>query len=151
MCSVDQICPRPRTPSVGLPRFSANAAHADGGFPKGAAMTATQKRRYAIRYREKQLRFPGQAAQRAKAWRLNNKTHTDLYLEKRRRTKKQISRALFRAACKRGEIAKPSTCLDCGLGFPSSRLHGHHENYSKPFEVIWVCYVCHAKRHRKYA
>lgn len=38
MCSVNQICPRPRTPLVGLPRFPANAAHADGDFPKGAAM-----------------------------------------------------------------------------------------------------------------
>lgn len=38
MCSVDQICSRPRTPSVGLPRFPANAAHADGNAFKGAAM-----------------------------------------------------------------------------------------------------------------
>lgn len=38
MCSVNQICPRPRTSLVGLPRFPANAAHAGGGFPKGAAI-----------------------------------------------------------------------------------------------------------------
>lgn len=38
MCSVDQICPGPRTPSVGLPRFPANAAHAGRGDSIGAAM-----------------------------------------------------------------------------------------------------------------
>ena len=37
LCSVDQICSRPRTPLVGLPRFPANAAHAGGSF-KCAAM-----------------------------------------------------------------------------------------------------------------
>lgn len=38
-CSVNLICSRPRTPSVELPRFQANAAHAGGGFPQGAAMS----------------------------------------------------------------------------------------------------------------
>lgn len=38
MCSVNQICPRPRTPLVELPRFPANAAHAVGGFFHGAVM-----------------------------------------------------------------------------------------------------------------
>lgn len=38
MCSIQTICSRPRTPSVGLPRFPANAAHAGGNFPQGAAM-----------------------------------------------------------------------------------------------------------------
>lgn len=38
VCSVKTICSRPRTPSVGLPRFQANAAHAGGDISKGAAM-----------------------------------------------------------------------------------------------------------------
>lgn len=37
-CSVNQICPRPRT-LIGLPRFQANAAHAGGDFLTGAAMS----------------------------------------------------------------------------------------------------------------
>lgn len=50
MCSVNQICPRPRTPLVGLPRFPANAAHADGGFPKGAANMDESKIRNPSRF-----------------------------------------------------------------------------------------------------
>jgi hypothetical protein len=38
MCSVNQICLCPRSRQTGLPRFQANAAHAGGDFPKGAAM-----------------------------------------------------------------------------------------------------------------
>ncbi len=38
MCSVNPICPRPRTPLVELPRPQANAAHAVGGLSKCAAM-----------------------------------------------------------------------------------------------------------------
>lgn len=39
-CSVNPICPRPRTPLMGLPRFPANAAHAGGDFLICAAMRA---------------------------------------------------------------------------------------------------------------
>jgi len=28
-------------------------------------------------------------------------------------------------------------------------IHGHHEDYSKPFEVIWLCRFHHKERHRK--
>jgi hypothetical protein len=38
VCSVNQICRRPRSRQTGLPRFPANAAHAGGDLIKGAAM-----------------------------------------------------------------------------------------------------------------
>lgn len=41
MCSVKLICLRPRTPSVGLPRFPANAARADGDYFKRADMNTS--------------------------------------------------------------------------------------------------------------
>ena len=45
----------------------------------------------------------------------------------------------------RGDLPKVSTCLceDCGV--PAQQYH--HENYSKPLEVVALCVQCHKKRH----
>jgi len=32
---------------------------------------------------------------------------------------------------------------ECGL---KCKTEGHHEDYSKEFEVIWLCRRCHAKK-----
>ena len=40
-----------------------------------------------------------------------------------------------------GKITKPVNCDICGL--PSDKLDGHHEDYSKPLEVVWCCHKCH--------
>ena len=41
-----------------------------------------------------------------------------------------------------GKIKKPSTCEICGK---SCSLHGHHFDYDKPLDVIWLCPECHAQ------
>jgi hypothetical protein len=41
---------------------------------------------------------------------------------------------------------KPAACSACGL---VGRVQGHHEDYSKPLDVIWLCQKCHGLRHRK--
>ena len=36
---------------------------------------------------------------------------------------------------------------DCEVcGYPA---HAHHEDYSKPLEVVWLCHKHHMERHRK--
>lgn len=42
-----------------------------------------------------------------------------------------------------GHIVKPKKCSICNI---TKKLDGHHEDYSKPLEVIWMCRLCH-KRH----
>jgi len=44
-----------------------------------------------------------------------------------------------------GSIVKPDRCEKCGC--KSSRLEGHHEDYAKPLDVIWVCRQCHVDIH----
>jgi hypothetical protein len=43
-------------------------------------------------------------------------------------------------AIMRGKIKRPETCQKCGLVL---KLHAHHNDYSKPLKVYWVCPSCH--------
>jgi hypothetical protein len=64
------------------------------------------------------------------------------------KTHKQAARTLVRSMLLLGTMQKPAACQDCGKA--SGDLDGHHEDYSKPQDVVWVCPACHGKRHRKY-
>lgn len=55
----------------------------------------------------------------------------------------------LRAAVKGGAVSKPSVCERCGREPKSTELHGHHEDYTKPYEVWWLCIRCHAAVHNK--
>lgn len=62
---------------------------------------------------------------------------------------KNRARIALRIAVRAGRIIKPDNCQDCGRPTPAPRLHGHHDDHSKPFDVCWVCPVCHGRRHRQ--
>lgn len=47
-------------------------------------------------------------------------------------------------AVKRGLIC-PQPCYSCG----TQETEAHHEDYSKPFEITWLCKPCHGRRHRE--
>ena len=40
----------------------------------------------------------------------------------------------------------PQPCERCGS---TEHVHAHHEDYSKPLEVMWLCRRCHGQRHRE--
>lgn len=48
---------------------------------------------------------------------------------------------------KRKNIKKPTICSICKL--QTDRIQAHHNDYSKPLDVIWVCGKCHWKIDRK--
>lgn len=51
-------------------------------------------------------------------------------------------------AVKAGKIVRPTTCSVCGK---VCTPHGHHHDYTKPLDVLWVCSKCHSAIHRKYS
>lgn len=57
---------------------------------------------------------------------------------------KARARARVVKAVREGRLVRLS-CEDCGNG--DAQTEGHHEDYSKPMEVIWLCKKCHIKRH----
>lgn len=48
-------------------------------------------------------------------------------------------------AVRDGKLVKPESCQECGI---KTRIHGHHDDYDKKLEVIWLCPVCHKERHK---
>lgn len=68
--------------------------------------------------------------------------------KKRERFAQRVTaRNLLNSAVKRGEIQKPDRCSDCRQ---VAKITGHHEDYSKPLDVVWLCYGCHGRRHRSF-
>jgi DNA-directed RNA polymerase subunit RPC12/RpoP len=43
------------------------------------------------------------------------------------------------------KTAKDMKCKECG----ARARHRHHDDYSKPLEVVYFCAKCHRKRHRE--
>lgn len=64
----------------------------------------------------------------------------------RAKDEKVYARMLLNNAVRGGKIEKPEICQECGQKL---KLTAHHENYDEPLCVEWLCYECHAKRHRK--
>ena len=59
---------------------------------------------------------------------------------------KRAAHVLVGNAVRDGRLEKPDTCQICGA--KPGRIEGHHEDYSKPLEVMWLCRSCHTAQHR---
>jgi hypothetical protein len=57
--------------------------------------------------------------------------------------KKERSRSMLREAIKHGEI-KRLPCAICG----NAKSKAHHDDYEKPFDVVWLCHKHHMGLHR---
>lgn len=40
----------------------------------------------------------------------------------------------------RGRLVRPNTCTHCRK---PARVEAHHEDYTKPLDVVWLCKPCH--------
>lgn len=58
---------------------------------------------------------------------------------------KRAAHIILGNAVRDNRIEKPANCSKCdGVG----RIHGHHEDYTKPLDVVWVCQRCHKEIHK---
>lgn len=63
---------------------------------------------------------------------------------RRRNPEKYRAHSLVASALRCKRLFK-QPCARCG----SLEVHGHHEDYSKPLDVMWLCPVHHSERHKE--
>lgn len=51
-------------------------------------------------------------------------------------------------AVSRGDLVRPSYCTRCGA---ACKPEGHHPDYAKPLDVVWLCRQCHGKEHAEHS
>lgn len=57
---------------------------------------------------------------------------------------KQKARGMVNYAVKSGRLNKPAQCEVC---LSEGRIEGHHMDYNRPLDVVWLCTSCHADYH----
>jgi len=104
------------------------------------------RRKYSIKkiesdpqYREKLKIFARNQYRKHRAKKL-------LYSALQKGTQKRIARTKLRHAIMRGDIIRSPKCDACNSFI---KTEAHHDDYSKPLSVIWLCKICHEKVHRK--
>lgn len=58
---------------------------------------------------------------------------------------KRLANITVGNAVRDGRIFKPDCCSECGK---QGRIHGHHCDYAKVFDVTWLCPACHMRWHK---
>lgn len=91
-----------------------------------------KKQRFKIKQDEQKYKKYKECKQ---IWASNNR--------EKRNAENKITKAL-----KKEKILRATACENCGK--MNCKIEGHHYDYSKPLDVIWLCTECHGKVHKKY-
>ena len=59
---------------------------------------------------------------------------------------KRSAQILVGNAIKAKKLIKPKECSNCGK--TNTKIHGHHCDYAKPLDVMWLCPKCHSEWHK---
>lgn len=94
--------------------------------PERRAFQLEQMRMWATNNKEKAHSFP-------KQWQARNPEKRKCHLS-------------VASAIANGTLVKSESCQSCGTS--DGRIHGHHPDYTKPLDVMWLCAACHSRQHR---
>jgi len=96
--------------------------------------------------REYRKKHPGYNSLQCKKHYSDNKDRVDSQIIKWRTADPLRYRAhnALHYEVKMGRIVKPDNCSICG---ETAQVVGHHDDYSKPKEVRWLCRSCHKNLH----
>lgn len=118
-----------------------------------------EQRREAIARRSKDaiarneaIRFQKHKAKRvalAKSWKEKNPDRQKEHMQQWRlaNQEKRKAQSKVSAAIRAARLVRPDACGRCGKS--GCHIEGHHEDYSRPLDVVWLCTECHGKTRRK--
>lgn len=116
-----------------------------------ACRTRAKRLSYYQEYDRQRSKLPHRKAYRRRIYKSGNRSPvpSEVTLERRRRYRtrypeKYKARNAVANALRDG-ILKKKPCVRCG----NKKTHGHHEDYSKPLDVVWLCTHHHGERHRE--
>jgi len=78
----------------------------------------------------------------------NRKESVKAYQQRRREAypEKDQARQAVNNAIRDGRLTKPNNCERCNA---TGRIEGHHTDYSKHLDVMWLCFICHRAEHNQ--
>lgn len=81
----------------------------------------------------------------SRAWKkANAERHAEIARGYRARNpEKTLAQNRLNYAIKKGLVER-QPCEKCGTG---NRVHAHHDDYGRPLDVRWLCYLCHKDEH----
>jgi hypothetical protein len=121
------------------------AAHPD--------LVKANREKYRLKHRANTRRWNERNRKRVtaynRAWRAKNREHVSRYAQRwlKEHPERLAAKIALQAALRRGVLVRPKRCQSCGIG---GRIEVHHEDHTKPLEVVWLCRKCHAATRRKY-
>lgn len=93
--------------------------------------------------REREVKGDEYVNARGRDWYARNRERQIVYKKTIASVEKQQAHSLITRHIKAGNIVRPDHCSQCGVAcYPD----GHHNDYSKPLEVEWLCKKCHRSR-----
>ena len=119
--------------------FSKDKSKKSGLYARCKVCDRADGRQYYLKHRNKKLRKFKKYSQSESGKRVRNRNSKKYYAKHRDeyRARSQLNYAISTGRTEKGP------CVTCG----DVSSHGHHEDYSKPLEVIWLCRRCHTELH----
>ena len=121
-----------------LSSFYAHPQMGDGLLGKCKDCT---KRDVALHIRKKRLDPEWLAAERARCVEKSIRLNPGY---KKKNPARFEARIALNNAVQRGKLVKPTSCSRCKV---ECNPDGHHRDYGKPLEVVWLCRRCHCAEH----